>query len=101
MTDFEVDQIWFHIRSEHKERADFATLHTHERSFDYVQDLLFVYYWEDIKVLEKRPSTFEGLKKTMNDLIDLHHHLEPKYGCGTPVRQKYGSRYFCPEESIG
>ncbi|MCJ1320683.1 hypothetical protein MMC15_006023 [Xylographa vitiligo] len=97
MTDFEVDQIWFHIRNEHKEWADFVALHSDEKSFDYVRDRLFVYGWEELEVLEKRPPTFGGLKRTMNDLIDLDHHLETEYQREMGQKQKYKSRFFCPE----
>ncbi|MCJ1382236.1 hypothetical protein MMC17_005349 [Xylographa soralifera] len=96
MTDFEVDQIWFHIRNEHKEWADFVTLHSNEKSFGYVRGLLFAREWEDFEVVERRPPTFIGLKRTMNDLIELDHHLETEYGRAAGERQKYKSRYLCP-----
>jgi len=101
MTEFEVDQIWFHIRNEHKEWAEFVTLHSDEKSFEYVRDFLFLRDlrdWEDLEaVVEKRPPTFGGLKRTMNDLIDLDHHQELKQMRATSGKQKYECRYFCLE----
>ncbi|MCJ1400829.1 hypothetical protein MMC11_004037 [Xylographa trunciseda] len=97
MRDFEVDHIWFHIRNEHKEWADFIMLHSDEKSFENVRDLLYLGDGEDLEVLEKRPPTFGGLKRTMNDLIELDHHLEAKSERATSGKQRYKSRYFCPE----
>ncbi|MCJ1388994.1 hypothetical protein MMC18_001847 [Xylographa bjoerkii] len=96
MTDFEVDQIWFHIRNEHKEWADFMALHSDEISFGYVRDNLFSGDLQERDV-EKRPPTFVGLKRTMNDLIDLDYHLEPREYGELVGKQKYECRYFCPE----
>ena len=89
MNDFEVDRIWFHIRHEHKEWAEFVALHSHEVSFGSVRSLLLSECWKDHEV-EKRPLTFEGLKNTMNELIDLAHHLQLR-GLRTPYEQLY----FC------
>ncbi|MCJ1285040.1 hypothetical protein MMC26_004377 [Xylographa opegraphella] len=89
-----MDQFWDHIRNEHKEWAEFVSLHCNEESFDYVLIRLFTRDWADLEVLEKRAPTFEGLKNMMNDLIDLDSHLETKEE--RSKKQEYESRYFCP-----